>query len=344
VVDDDGVQPLLAAEVLVDAGLRDLGALGDLLDRRRLVAALREHLAADLDELRAAHLAIIAALGAYVVVAAPPWYLALLAAIVAGHSWGCLGFLAHEALHHGLTRNRTLERVAGTLGFAIMCLSPTLWMAWHNQAHHGNTGRPVADPDGFGRLGFWRKNAVVRALERPSPGSGLKRSAVFLPMWFSLHSLLVLVFHGERNRYYAHISRRSVYLESGSMLPLWLGVLALVGPWSFLFVYGVPLLVANTLVMSYIATNHFLNPLTETNDPLANTRSVTSPRHAPEAPRRIRYARRSADDGHVPGTRPRGSLDGCRRRAMSARDGSSKGASVDNLGPRRANRRRGGRE
>jgi len=30
--------------------------------------------------------------------------------------------------------------------------------------------------------------------------------------------------------------------------------------------------------MSYIATNHFLNPLTETNDPLANTLSVTAPR------------------------------------------------------------------
>jgi fatty acid desaturase len=224
------------------------------------------------------HLAIIAALGAYVVVVAPPWYLALLAAVVAGHSWGCLGFLAHEALHHGLTRNRTLERVAGTLGFAIMCLSPTLWMAWHNQAHHGNTGRPVADPDGFGRLGFWRKNAVVRALESLSPGSGLKRSAMFLPIWFSLHSFLVLVFHSERNRYYARISRRTVYLEAGSMLALWLGLLALVGPWSFLFVYGVPLLVANTLIMSYIATNHFLNPLTETNDPLANTLSVTSPR------------------------------------------------------------------
>ena len=62
------------------------------------------------------------------------------------------------------------------------------------------------------------------------------------------------------------------------MLAGWLAVLALVGPWSFLFVYVVPVLVANGIVMSYIATNHFLNPLTETNDPLANTLSVTAPR------------------------------------------------------------------
>ena len=41
-VDDHRVEPLLAAEVLVHDGLRDAGALGDLLDRRRLVAALGE--------------------------------------------------------------------------------------------------------------------------------------------------------------------------------------------------------------------------------------------------------------------------------------------------------------
>jgi fatty acid desaturase len=50
------------------------------------------------------------------------------------------------------------------------------------------------------------------------------------------------------------------------------------GPAVALFVYVVPVLVANATVMSYIATEHFLNPPTETNDPLANTFSVTAPR------------------------------------------------------------------
>jgi fatty acid desaturase len=224
------------------------------------------------------HLAVVVVAGAYVVAAGPPWYAALGCAIVAGHSWGCLGFLAHEALHHALTRSRKLENVVGYLGFGILCLSPTLWTAWHNQAHHGNTGKPVADPDGFGRLDFWRKSGLVRTLETFAPGSGHKRSAAFLFVWFSLHSFLVLVFHSERNGYYARISRRAVYLESGSMLAFWLCVLALIGPWAFLFVYVLPLAIANALVMSYIATNHFLNPLTEINDPLANSLSVTSPR------------------------------------------------------------------
>jgi fatty acid desaturase len=88
----------------------------------------------------------------------------------------------------------------------------------------------------------------------------------------------VLVFHSQRNGYYARVSKRVVYAESAAMLAFWLAVLALIGPWSFLFVYVVPVLVANAIVMSYIATNHFLNPLTEVNDPFANSLSVTSPR------------------------------------------------------------------
>ncbi len=224
------------------------------------------------------HLAVIAGAAAVVVATAAPWYVALGCALVAGHSWGCLGFLAHEAMHHAVVRNRTLEKLVGYAGFGIYGLSPTLWVAWHNQAHHGHTGKPIADPDGFGTLRFWQKSRIVRALETFAPGSGRPQSALFLFMWFSVHSLLVLVFHSERNGYYARVSRRTVYAESATMLAFWVGVLALVGPWRFLFVYVVPVLVANAMIMSYIATNHFLNPLTETNDPLANTLSVTAPR------------------------------------------------------------------
>src|SRR5882724_1426985 len=174
------------------------------------------------------HLAIIAAAAVLVVRGALPWYAALLVAVLAGHSWGCLGFLAHEAMHHALTKNRALERLVGYCGFGIYCLSPTLWSAWHNQAHHGSTGKPVADPDGFGTLRFWQANRVVRVLERFAPGSRSKRSAAFLFIWFSLHSFLVLVFHSERNGYYARISRRVVYTESAAMLAFWAGVLVLV--------------------------------------------------------------------------------------------------------------------
>jgi hypothetical protein len=50
-------------------------------------------------------------------------------------------------------------------------------------------------------------------LEKFSPGSGHTRSGAFLFFWFSLHSLLVLVFHSQRNGYYARVSKRVVYAE-----------------------------------------------------------------------------------------------------------------------------------
>src|SRR5512143_3992145 len=72
------------------------------------------------------HLLIIAAAAA-TVLGGPPVWVALLCAIAAGHSWGCLGFLAHETLHHAVTRRRWVETVVGVIGFAPYCLSPALW-------------------------------------------------------------------------------------------------------------------------------------------------------------------------------------------------------------------------
>ena len=106
------------------------------------------------------HLAIIGGLAAVVVLAQPAWYVALACALIAGHSWACLGFLAHEVLHHAVVRNRTVERLVGYCGLVIFCLSPTLWIAWHNQQHHGHTGDPDADPDHFGTLETWRASAA----------------------------------------------------------------------------------------------------------------------------------------------------------------------------------------
>ena len=57
----------------------------------------------------------------------------------------------------------------------------------------------------------------------------------------------------------------------------WAGTLALVGPFHFLFLYAVPMVFANIVQMSYIATNHLLCDETcDVNDPLANSMSVSA--------------------------------------------------------------------
>jgi fatty acid desaturase len=50
------------------------------------------------------------------------------------------------------------------------------------------------------------------------------------------------------------------------------------GPVVFLFAFVLPLFVANTVIMSFILTNHSLSPHTVINDPLINSLSVTLPR------------------------------------------------------------------
>ena len=224
------------------------------------------------------HLAIIAGLATYVVAWQPVWYVALACALVIGHSFACLAFLTHEVMHHAVVRSRLAERLVGYCGLGIFCLSPTLWVAWHNQQHHGNTGNPEADPDHFGTLQTWRESAADRVIVDIAPGSRRKRSALFLFFTFTVHSATVLLSHAEHRNYFARISRRTVYLETAAMVGFWLAVLYAVGAWNFLFIVGLPALIANGVVMSYIATNHHLSPLTEINDPLVNSLSVRGPR------------------------------------------------------------------
>jgi len=223
------------------------------------------------------HATIIGASLVLLVGAHPAWPTALLCALVAGHSWGCLGLLAHEVLHHAVVKNRTVQRLVGALGFLPFCLSPTLWTAWHNQAHHGYTGNFFMDPDHFGTLRLWQNSRYLQRLESLTPGSGHARSIAFLCTFFSLNSILMLALIGEQKGFYTRVSRKAVYAETAGMTSVWLVVLLLVGPGNFLFICVLPAFVANALVMSYIATNHLLNPLTSANDPLANTLSVTAP-------------------------------------------------------------------
>ena len=245
---------------------------------------LREDLPAEIFRRRpsrlvwlAVHGAVMIGLAAAVLGGDLPWWAALLCGLAIGHSWGCLGLLAHETLHHAVTDSRALERAVGYVGFLPYALSPTLWSAWHNQTHHAYTGHLVGDTDQYGTLAVWRGNPYLRRLEAIAAGSGSWASWFFLPTAFTVQAWVVLLLQSERKGFYQRIARRTVWLETGSMLGLWALWLMLIGPYQFLFLGLAPMMAANALMMSYIATNHYLNPLTSANDPLANSLSVRNP-------------------------------------------------------------------
>ncbi len=193
-------------------------------------------------------------------------------------SFGGLTFLGHETLHGAVVHQRLVRRLVGFLGFLPFVISPRLWIAWHNQVHHGNTNRPGADPDAYPTLDEYDQSRSVRiATDYGAPGRRRLRGALSLLIGFTVQSTHMLFVAGKRH----YLSRREhVWAVTETLLgvSLWASLAWLIGPLPFLFAFGLPLVVANAIVMAFILTNHSLSPLTDENDVLANSLSVTTPR------------------------------------------------------------------
>lgn len=203
----------------------------------------------------------------------------LLVALVIGHSYACLAFLAHELLHGSVIRNRWLQDVCGTVCFLPHCLPPGVWRTWHNRFHHGHTGRKGLDPDAFGDPVLYRRNRLLHTILTFLPGSGYLRSAFYFAFYFSAHVLFVLFFHSRRYRYWTNRKRRFQIGVFSAMAAFWGAVLLWVGPWDYLFIHLLPLVVTNCVQMLYVTTNHWLCDETpHENDPLRNSLSVKLPR------------------------------------------------------------------
>lgn len=207
-----------------------------------------------------------------------PLALKLVASLVMGASFAGLTFVGHEALHGALVRSRGLRRWIGRLGFLPFAVPPRLWEAWHNRVHHGHTNRPGVDPDTYPTLAEYRgSRALQRATDWVAPGRSRLAGAFSLLMGFSVQSSHMLL--TSRSREFLSGSEHRWAL--GEALAMWalIGALAFaLGPVAFALAFGVPLVVGNTIIMSFILTNHNLSPQTQVNDPLVNSLSVSGPR------------------------------------------------------------------
>ncbi len=225
-----------------------------------------------------AHLSLI---GFLTTVLARHWvslWFAPLFSVVIGMSFAGLTFLGHETLHGAVVRQRTLRHVVGFLGFLPFVISPRLWVAWHNRVHHGNTNRAGVDPDAYPTLEEYDLSRSVRiATDYGAPGRRRLSGALSLLIGFSVQSTHMLLVAGKR----AYLSPREhgwAVLETLLGVAIWASLAWLIGPLPFLFAFLLPLVVANSIVMAFILTNHSLSPLTGVNDALANSLSVTTPR------------------------------------------------------------------
>lgn len=205
-----------------------------------------------------------------------PWWAQALIGVGLGHTLGAQGFLAHEALHGALGGPRWLQTAVGWLGFGPFLVPPEFWRRWHNQAHHGHTNDGDKDPDNFGTVRRYQKNPKAAAFLRLAPGSGTWFSALFLTYSFVFHAQVVLWLQAKHRREFEGFARRRAIAQALLCGGAWVALAVLSG-WTFWAAVVLPLAVANTLVQSYILTNHFLRPMAVSNNPLDNSMSVRVP-------------------------------------------------------------------
>jgi len=194
-----------------------------------------------------------------------------------GNSLGTLGFLGHEILHGTVVKSRKLILLLGSICMAHWGLYGKAWIIWHNKEHHSKTQHPFDDPDCFGRIEMYLRSSRMQMLERFIPGSLTAISFTFLFWFFSFHTGWIVLF----NRHL--FSKKKDWIESVLFLVLsvvgWPLLVFLLFGMAFLpYLWLTPLLISNLVFMSYVATNHFLNPLTPAvNDPLVNSLTVRTP-------------------------------------------------------------------
>jgi len=111
-----------------------------------------------------------------------------------------------------------------------------------------------------------------------TPGSGNLRGVFYLPIWFIAHAQIVLWIQSYRCIGFESLDRRRAAAESISMALLWIWLGLHLGPYLSLLIIGLPIMIANTIIMSYISTNHLLRPLVDSPDTLESTMSVTTHR------------------------------------------------------------------
>jgi fatty acid desaturase len=203
-----------------------------------------------------------------------PWPIVPAISIAIGICFALLTFVGHEVLHGGMTTNKRIQHVVGLIAFMPFLIAPKLWTTWHNTEHHGNTNLPD-DPDCYPTLEGYRTSATKRfSVDAFSLGGERWRGGLSLILGFTVQSVNQLT----SAPFLSRTQRRIAYAEAGLGLAVWATVAILVGLVPFLFVYVLPLLVANVCVMAFILTNHSLSPRLETNDPLVSGLTVTTSR------------------------------------------------------------------
>jgi len=209
-------------------------------------------------------------------------------ALIVGHSLACLLFLAHDASHGSVVRNAPAKRALELLLWGLNCIPPTLWRRLHNHTHHVETNT-IRDSDRPYRASENTKAIwVYNRLFYPNRKTPLHHPFVlFHFVTYIVRQLFTALLPGSLKPsivtfkpQYTKAHKLAIFAELAVIVVFQIGIWHLMGGDWLRYVFAVPvaLFAASSVAMSYIFTNHFLNPLCEHSDPLVGSTSVIVPR------------------------------------------------------------------
>jgi fatty acid desaturase len=217
------------------------------------------------------------------------WQWALLSVVI-GHSMFLVGDMGHGIAHRAIIRTPAIRYPIEILCWGILFIPATMWRITHNQFHHRHAN---ARKDAFySRRLTPSERTPLRTLylalfqpNRRLVGNPLVLAAfqtyIILNIWITLRSGQTPP-ENEDGAFTYPISKREkarVVAEIGAIIGIQCALFWLAGDWHrYLFMSPVAVLIAGACSMSYIHTQHIAFPVTEENDPLYNTQSLTLPR------------------------------------------------------------------
>ncbi len=131
-----------------------------------------------------------------------------------------------------------------------------MWRLWHNVQHHVHTQHPHKDPDTSATYADYQRRPALQWLYRLVRRNGF----LFFPMlnvWFTIHSSQMF---WRLQRLANGPTRLMLWGERTIPFVAWISLAFWLGIGNFVWAYVLPLLIGNFIAMSYIATNHLLNP------------------------------------------------------------------------------------
>lgn len=207
------------------------------------------------------------------------FFLKILLSLILGRVIGAHALFVHEVMHGAIIKNKKIQDLYCLIFYASYHITPTYWRYWHNYLHHGYTQNHKKDPDVLPpieiRKKFIQKNKYFKFVNKLLPQSYTFLSLFYCFYWMNIQSQVgQLYLRFKKNGNWDKINNKRINIEYFIQLALIVGYIYFIGLKEPITLIIIPFILQNYTVMSYIVTNHTLEPISEKNNPFKNSRNL----------------------------------------------------------------------